>query len=520
MGDYDFEDLIDCLKENKKLLVFLFFLVKETLDCSFDWLLYRDLNIIEEGLVYGPVENWILNALLIFCCIGTVTAVIDIVNRFRDLRNDSPFVNTGITGLCVMVFEDIPQLILGLVVLLCRGEAISQWTTIKAVILVIGSIITIGLTIRNCAQNKKLRNDEKIKCIPGLILATIIVFILSGMTCVIILKVGSEESRIESYIKSERKNEIGENDGHETRNINDRYFSDVGIYGNIADLLFPVDELGNITWILFFDIYTIRRYHEITTKLTIATDLSRVMIINIYKFRGKKLDFGYWCYILQRGFDVFYKNVDYRDCSFFNGTQFHYHFQYIPPSKYHLLGDIQYNVKICYCDYFDLTRVPHLRYFRLNLAKNETYGHLYSSQANTETKHKFYSADKNLVDMQRAWGTRAGTIQKGTFDILKKYQCDTTGSFSPHFNQSIHARCDLYDPMLDYHYVENNFNLPGSAYLLCSENERLFAESPHKHLHHLKDMFKWIKPYDGADRADQRSNLDISNKTDRIDDLL
>ena len=123
------------------------------------------------------------------------------------------------------------------------------------------------------------------------------------------------------------------------------------------------------------------------------------------------------------------------------GTTFHYHFKYLPPSKHHRYGDIQYNVKKASsgaCALISMTNIPTLRYFRANYTYNETeLSHV--ALTNSESQLPFYSAGDNLVDIKKVWQTGVVNPQQKS----NPGKCQTTGSVSPHFNPDIEIPCHV-----------------------------------------------------------------------------
>ena len=68
-----------------RILFFLVILGLDLADLFSDWLLFVDVYLTEEGLVYGPPEAAATYCLLAFSIIGTVTFVFEAVNLWWEV---------------------------------------------------------------------------------------------------------------------------------------------------------------------------------------------------------------------------------------------------------------------------------------------------------------------------------------------------------------------------------------------------------------------------------------------------
>ena len=425
------------VKRNHKPLMYTFLIVKELVDSILDWLLYYQLCSIEEGLVVGPVDAGTLGSLLFFCCIGTVLGVLDTSNRLYDLYTGRPFVDVSITETLVLFFEDIPQLMIGIIITICRGKTEAKLAVkLKVVIILVASIITLVLS---CIRIIKIYKKYTIVRI------TFYSIHFFGMfaTCLI-----AYYSLLESI-------SIFANE-----NAYDLFHYNVGIFVDTRHIPF---HSGNKTWLQLFDLDDILGHGEITSRIT--TDPNHLRIQNYYD--GMQKNNSDICYRLNGSCDMNVYFTKVTDCSLSNGTAFHYRFKYIPPSKRHPYGDIQYNLRktnIVSCDYIPLSHDPRLMYFQGNatehlnnfVRKNESddnYSYneiditctnnvtvhvLVNETMNTDfdyVKYTFYSAENDLTDIRHVWDTGLSTSLPS--------KCNTTGSISPHFNPDIPVPCPL-----------------------------------------------------------------------------
>ena len=395
-----FKRLKQTVKRNRKLLKYTFFIVKELVDSILDWLLYYQLSSLEEGLVVGPVDVGTLRSLLVFCCTGTVLGVLDISNRLYDLYTGNPFVDIAFTETLVMYLEDIPQLMIGFIIILCRGNTeVLLALVLKVGIILVASMVTVFLSCGRCHEK------QNIKTFSHLFGTVVVLLIAINTFSTLVMVMIDLPVHLAFYVLAA---------GSDTRFMS--YMDNVSIYVDTDHLPF---HSSNITWIHLFDIDDILRHGEITSRVT--TDPNHMLIQTFYD--GMQKNDSDICY---RGNETNFKYfVKSTSCILTNGSTLHYHFIYLPPSKRHPFGDIQYNAektRVDICDNIPLLQPPRFGYF-------------YSS-----AKEHLRSFDQDdLMNIRNVWNTRVNSI----FDFVKPYKCDTTGSISPHFNPDIQVPCRL-----------------------------------------------------------------------------
>ena len=433
---------------------------------------------MEEGLVFGPVNNATLQSLLLFCFIGTIVSGVDTANRLHDVLTGKPFVNLGYTEVRVLFFEDIPQMTISFSVLLCNKEVASLLTFIRAVIVMYGPLLSSYLLMRDRKLNKKLPDDKKKRCIRGIFTGYVIVSILSILTyiCVgISWETGSWNYGRPSFhdnLSNESYMLNMSNQYNNTQNLtskpvsidhrrrleyvyesyetysNRMYFTDVGIFLHTGDLPYPKDEFGETEWIKLFSINEIHNYSEIHVTTEVETNLGHIRIRKFYtKLHMSASDI---CY--QNGMNkTYYEFSKVADCSFTTGTKFHYHFKYLSRSARHVRGDIEYNVRktrIYSCNSIAVRRLPNLKYFKEKYAdfNDDETKHFYGDSSGNETTYKFFP-EWYLKDIKDAWRTRIDPLEQFLYDInlqlVEPYYCEFTGSIGPHFNPDIPVPCQI-----------------------------------------------------------------------------
>ena len=376
------------IKRERKLLLFIFFVTKEFVDCILDWVFYSQLNSVEDGLVYGPVDKKILQSLLIFSLIGTIAAVIDFANRLCDLECTFglTFVNIHKIEACVMFLEDIPQMVIGLLILYTRESEEGVISLIKGIIIFCGTVVHMFSFLLSNNIGDRM-DDKKNHCVG--VRAIGIGLILNLAIILFVFNVGS----------------FG---------LNPQYFSNVAIYCGTSDPEFPFDNFESMSWMKFFDINDIQTHGDITAEVRMnMSDLRVTLFYNEDHRKGIDLDKR-----LVRTYNI--GPTEPIDCTLFSGSRFHFRFIYLPPSTRHILGDIQYNVRktpIYSCDNMVLQRVPPIKYFQTNATRTEN-----------ETDQSIYSLEENLISIDMVWKLGIGNLS---------YR----GSGSPHFNPDIAVLC-------------------------------------------------------------------------------
>ena len=397
--------------KSKKKQIFLFFVIvaKEGFDCLFDWLLYLELTMYEEGLLFGSYD--FLSVFMLAAVVGLVVTGIDIASKIRRLITGISVTKVSLTDLLVMFCEDIPQLFIGLHVIYCRREK-SIWQFLKAVILMIASsFFAIRISrfkkqiqaMRSRGENivYELRTKYKRKTLLGV--GHIAIAVLCVLTFIFLL-INTGDIQIEDLRM-------------------DYDFSKLGIYCDVENLQFPVG--GAKSWIKIVEVDDILKNGEINTKVTWNESYLRIQNFNTRNVIDK-------CYRREETGNFYFTQL--ANCTIvITGTKLHYHFKYIAPSGRYFLGDIQYNVLVTPIDSFKNVSsqlLPDLGYFQANVSQTRSR-HLNGPLYGIGNKFKFYSAE-DLED-----------INKIHAFISQNTSCFNRGRVSPHFNTEISVPCSL-----------------------------------------------------------------------------
>lgn len=83
------EDIYCCVKVwdkiSFKVFVLLVVLMFDVVDLFFDWLLFRDVFVIQEGFVYGFLEDVLIYVLFVFFIFGIFIFIFEVVNFWWEI---------------------------------------------------------------------------------------------------------------------------------------------------------------------------------------------------------------------------------------------------------------------------------------------------------------------------------------------------------------------------------------------------------------------------------------------------
>lgn len=170
-------------------------LLTDIADVITDWLFYYDVATTTKGIVYGPPSQVIQHALLAFTIIGSVCFAVEIVavllrrcckdccakyggeNRFEDFDD--------VVSMLAVWLGDVPQLIISLLIALCKEEPISIFQLTKAIVVIFSLIFRIIILGVKYFRDKLGKNHKKIKVaiFTGNVLTfaiSVVLFVLSN----------------------------------------------------------------------------------------------------------------------------------------------------------------------------------------------------------------------------------------------------------------------------------------------------------------------------------------------------
>ncbi|XP_052774216.1 uncharacterized protein LOC128212873 [Mya arenaria] len=139
-----------------KVLVFMMVLLLDAADLVSDWLLFHDVIMTKEGLVYGPPEDALKYSLLVFSIIGTITFAFEVANLWWEVFRKNPWLDIDLLSAIIVWIEDVPQIVINVFIVACREEAISYFQLVKASVIIVGVVVRIIVSlVRYCSKNAR-----------------------------------------------------------------------------------------------------------------------------------------------------------------------------------------------------------------------------------------------------------------------------------------------------------------------------------------------------------------------------
>lgn len=132
-----------------KIIKFIVLLILDLIDVAIDWYFYAKVKLIEPGLIYGPPENSFKWAVFAFCIVSTIALLIETIQNADDLfaKKKIPFLSQSLANFITIVFEDVPLLVLNLMLTLCRDGDVSVISLTKATLCIACVIVRFLLMI-------------------------------------------------------------------------------------------------------------------------------------------------------------------------------------------------------------------------------------------------------------------------------------------------------------------------------------------------------------------------------------
>lgn len=430
------EDLHCCIRvRNKmwfKVFVFLVVLGLDSADLISDWLLFRDVFSTEEGLVYGPPEDALTYALLSFSILGTLTFLFEVVNLWWEIFRDNPWIDSDLASSITIWVEDVPQIIINVLIVLCREEAISYFQLVKASVLIIGVVIRIIVSLIRYCSKKNLKEAKKHTPESRRHVAYR-VFIMFGLMCVLggsiaIFMLTQFERHPDGSIQFNLPKTAFEGKFHE-----EKYFDNVSIYLN-HPVLDSSTGNSDVQFIRLISIYDIRNKADKIFKLSYDENTKTNFIIwesdNSRNLQTKE------CFSINKVTKLVTISPSC-SASFITSqkSEFTFKFHFLHPSIPELIfGDITYNVKVqengnCHDPTSDIVTNPNQRsgtgnarsavihYYRTHLSSDS---HLLTT--------RLYEYPSDLTDIAEIWKTGFAS-------------CESSGSLAPHRDTSLSTAC-------------------------------------------------------------------------------
>ena len=433
------------LHDSFKFKVFVFLLVfcLDAVDLVSDWLLYRDVASTEEGLVYGPPEDALKWSLLAFSIVGSLTFTFEVVNLWWEIFRNNPWIDSDLMSAITTWIEDVPQIIISVLIAACREEAISYFQLVKASVVIAGAIIRIVVSlIKYCSRRalcelhtagKNARNRRhviyRIFIMIGLILT------LGGAITVFMFTQSERNPDGSINFKVPHSVIIGEYD-------DEKYFHNVSIFFShplLDQNQNTAIQEENINWVRMASIYNIRdTYKDGVFSVKFDNRTKDKIALSLSDNKGSGVSEECFTFNRTAGMLTLQKNCNTFLPASLDVVEFIFKFHFQEPEVPSLIfGDIKYNTLVkennkCHAPSSPISNTvterlsnmqnAALHYYRTKAGVADS-SHLLHTGGNIE----FYKGD-NFIKIEEVWRTGFAA-------------CKSTGSLAPHADSSIAVSC-------------------------------------------------------------------------------
>lgn len=149
-----------------KFLKFFVLLVLGAFNLLVDWFFYTRIELIEPGLIYGPPDKQLKLVVFIFCVISTIGFIVEVVHNIDDLSETRKlrFLTQSVTNFIIIVFTDLPLIILNLIIIACHDGEPTIITTVKSTVCITMFAVRLILMMsyRCCSRRQIHSRFERI----------------------------------------------------------------------------------------------------------------------------------------------------------------------------------------------------------------------------------------------------------------------------------------------------------------------------------------------------------------------
>jgi hypothetical protein len=369
--------------------------------------------------VYGPPDPTVKTAILTFCIVAVIGFMIETIQNADDLlvKKKIPFLSQPLTNFILIVFEDIPILILNLMITVCRDGEPTVIAVVKASVCIGVVIIRVTLMIIYHWFIDVKKNRFEV--------------IMDAMNTVGLIAIGSLSIAIQ-LLNSFPTNSNGLIQAADPATfsrmnyVTSKYLNNVGIFVN-----WPINnnntENENYIWIADITEVINNTYLPIQIK-TNYSDSSSNYIVCFIKIKSKsKADS---CYQINNLTYSTYLNST--DAKSFTNLKTTYEIEFTKePALYntYLIGYIDYNLNIITgfnstnCEQTSASSIIYARFLYNSEITNIQY-----LRNNYMAGYSFYNLKTDLVTVDKIWKT--GIIG-----------CENRGDLGPKLNHDIHLTC-------------------------------------------------------------------------------
>ena len=330
--------------------MFISIVVLDLTEATNDWLLFAELSKIQIGLVYGPLDQYLVFIFLIICALSSVAFVFEILNLVRDLFVGNPLLDLDLVSAINVWVCDVCMMVINIVIALCHDEPVSVFQLTKAGLIIIAVFLRIAVPLgRMYVVHTEVQyyGEKFIKSIYRAVTTVGVCLMLCGSITLLIFthSISSDEGTFQFRFPQQIWS---------GKPIFNKYFSDVGIYFHHNNLKF--DNLGpdDQYWIKVADLEEFYTEKSINIKVSFgqSDDKIQKIVIHSYNETGQRYR---ECYDVDNRGNKAKLNL-LLDCSpnfLQSSEELVLRFVHIEPHVHLILGDVIYNAKyvknsVCY----------------------------------------------------------------------------------------------------------------------------------------------------------------------------
>lgn len=402
-----------------KFLKFFGLLVFGLVNLCVDWFFYTRIELIEPGLIYGPPDQNLKLIIFIFCVISSVGFVIEIIHNIDDLapKRKLIFLSQSLTNFIVIVFTDLPLIVLNLIITACHDGQPTFISLVKSSVCIGMFVVRFILMIAyRCCARKKIKSQFKFVID---LLSTI------GLIAVVLISIKIQLLRIFPTRASGGFFRISDPAKFKTMDfVKFKYLNDVGIF-----VKWPLSEQDNrsqnSSYLWLADINDV--IDETFLKVTIKTDyaITQDELYHMCFVKMKKTE----CFRLDKNTYYFDKVSNSLNMEHFNTYDLMITKEPAQAYRY-LLGYIDYNMNKVTTHKQNTSCLNNQRVDSMLYAKFLPFwqSEKKSFLRQMGNRFTFYNNNIDLQTVDNFWRT-------GIFG------CHMTGDLGPKFNQRILIDC-------------------------------------------------------------------------------
>jgi len=390
-----------------KYLKFFVLLIMDLVDGSIDWFFYLKVQLIQPGLVYGPPSSTYKWILFSFCLMSIFTLIIETIQNADDLlvKKKFPFLSQSLTNLLNIVLEDIPLLVLNLMLALCRDGDVTVISLIKASLGIVIVVVRFGLMIVTRWMLKKKKSRFEFVC--DMISTGGLVAVAGLAIAIQLLNTFPSDSR--GFLQ------FPDPQGFDrTQFLSDKYLHNVSIYMRWPPhAQYNLSKISDDTFVRLADIADLHELHKLRVEIKMDMDdlvekrsdynlcISRFLVNETKE-----------CFTVRDGFK-FFKNESLVNSSMKFGYELVINRR--PPMEFkYLVGYLDYNMnrfkidgksneKNCEESRFMNTEM--MRYGKYFYRMQDTGNSTYFKENKGFDYYGFYSSVYDLIGVEKLWKT-------------------------------------------------------------------------------------------------------------------